>query len=64
VNGSSTLGSRLQALPSLDLIPYSEPLKDPDALGLCFDVSRDLPYDYATLLENILDPRQAPHTAY
>lgn len=32
-----------------------EPLKDPDIV--CLDMSRDVPYDFATLLENILDPR-------
>jgi len=44
-----------QAAPDPTTIPLCEPLNDPDVV--CLDVFRDVPYDYATLLENILDPR-------
>ena len=37
------------SLPHPERIPLCEPLNDPEVVG--FDVSRDLPYDYATLLE-------------
>lgn len=35
-------------------------MDDPDVV--CIDVTRDLPYDYTTLLENILDPSHVAYT--
>lgn len=46
--------------PDRHTIPHCEPLLDPSVV--CLDVSRDLPYSYETLLENILDPSHVPYT--
>lgn len=49
------LGHGQGAVPDPSEAIMCEPLQDPNVLVL--DMSRDLPYDYITLLENILDPR-------
>jgi phenylpropionate dioxygenase-like ring-hydroxylating dioxygenase large terminal subunit len=36
--------------PPLPLVPELD-----DPAFICIDIARDLPYDYATLLENVLD---------
>jgi phenylpropionate dioxygenase-like ring-hydroxylating dioxygenase large terminal subunit len=49
-----------QPLPDANLVPLCPPLLEEDVV--CLDVSRDLPYSYETLLENILDPSHVPYT--
>ena len=50
-------GSAEADRPALPLIPE---LDDPDCV--CQDIFRDLPMDYATLLENVMDVSHVPFT--
>jgi len=44
-------------LPALPIVPE---IDEPDCV--CQDIARDLPYDHATLLENVLDVSHVPFT--
>jgi nitrite reductase/ring-hydroxylating ferredoxin subunit len=50
-------GDDIDALPALPLIPE---LEHPDCV--CQDIHRDLPMDYGTLLENVMDVSHVPFT--
>ena len=52
-----TCGDDVDALPPLPLIPE---LDDPECV--CQDIHRDLPMDYGTLLENVMDVSHVPFT--
>ena len=48
-------------LPDTSLVPLCPPLaEDPDLV--CLDVSRDVPYSFDVVLENLLDPSHVPFT--
>ncbi|MGI0493444.1 Rieske 2Fe-2S domain-containing protein [Alkalinema pantanalense CENA528] len=43
-------------------VPAIEPWEEGMEGWVCLDIFRDLPYDAATLLENVLDPSHLPYT--
>ncbi|GIL72273.1 hypothetical protein Vretimale_426 [Volvox reticuliferus] len=52
----------IEAVAEEARIPLVPELDEVDGKWVCQDVWRDLPYDWSTLLENVLDPSHVPFT--
>eukprot|EP00877_Chromochloris_zofingiensis_P009457 jgi/Chrzof1/4765/Cz14g25130.t1_PAO4[v5.2] len=60
VNGSGSSTSLLPAVADESDIPIVEELEDPNCVAQ--DTWRDIPYDWSTLMENVLDASHVPFT--
>ncbi|CAN0046028.1 unnamed protein product, partial [Discosporangium mesarthrocarpum] len=60
ISGGSGAWGGVAAGPDESLIPTSDILDDPETVHL--DFHRDVPMDYSTLMENLLDPSHVPVT--
>ncbi|GLI64211.1 hypothetical protein VaNZ11_007404, partial [Volvox africanus] len=62
-DANASLGEALmEAVAEEARIPLVPELDERDCKWVCQDTWRDLPYDWSTLLENVLDPSHVPFT--